>query len=72
MLSYENKILWPSFVIQAKPFDLKEKSVSTTIVSKKWVSSTYKWDGQLKTTKREIQDYMIWELYGIRNYITKI
>ena len=35
-------------------------------------SSIGKWGGQLKMTKQEIQDFMIWELKGIKNYKTKI
>ena len=35
-------------------------------------SSIGKWGGQLKTTKREIRDYMIWELKGIKNYKTEL
>ena len=35
-------------------------------------SSIDKGGGQLKTTKREIRDYMILELKGIKNYKTKI
>ena len=31
-----------------------------------------KWGSQLKTTKQEIQDFMILELKGIKNYKTKI
>ena len=29
-------------------------------------SSIGQWGSQLKTTKREIQDFMIWELKGIK------
>ena len=32
------------------------------------LSSIDKCGGQLKTTKREIRDYMIWELKGMKNY----
>ena len=36
------------------------------------LSSADKWGGQLKTTKRDIRDFMILELKGIKNYKTKI
>ena len=34
----------------------------------KWLfkSSMSKWGGQTKTTKQKIQDFMIWELQGIK------
>ena len=35
------------------------------------LSSIGKWGGQLKTTKREIRDYMILELKGIKITIQK-
>ena len=53
-------------------FAFLTESVFQRVVFSKTLSSVDKWGGQLKRTKRDIRDFMILELKGIKNYKTKI